>query len=204
MIKKLRDQFEKSLKLLDKLFSEDNIRYLKISNIEISKFMVPEISANGSFLKGPTEYREVYNEQIQSILSEVKLPSLYFFELLDPNPKLVHYTYHCYSKNQRNANGIKNRVCSAVNKDFDHMNDQNYRSILYVGKSKKPVSGRIVVHFGYYEKGIAGLQLVYWGKEIDLKFNLHVFEIQNEKLIPFLELYEKIFFENLKPIIGIK
>jgi hypothetical protein len=58
------------------------------------------------------------------------------------------------------------------------------------------------VHFGYYEKGVAGLQLVYWGKDIGLKINLHVFELIKEEMHPYLEALEKLLFIQLKPIIG--
>jgi hypothetical protein len=73
---------------------------------------------------------------------------------------------------------------------------------LYVGKSEKPINGRIVVHFGYYEKVVAGLQLVYWGKDINLMVNVHVFEFINREMNPYLETLEKLFYAQLKHIIG--
>jgi len=97
---------------------------------------------------------------------------------------------------------IQRRSCSAMNQVFNCNFDSHELKFLYIGKSEKPIDGRIVVHFGYYEKGVAGLQLVHWANDIGLKINLHVYEFVNKEIQPYLEVLEKLLFIQLKPLIG--
>jgi hypothetical protein len=79
---------------------------------------------------------------------------------------------------------------------------------LYVGirqpgfvakKGLSMISSRILAHFGYYPKG-AGLQLRHWPQK-DLEFRLSV-SVLDKSCAPFLELIEKVYSMQSKPIIG--
>jgi hypothetical protein len=119
---------------------------------------------------------------------------LYIFELVSPDVKTVFKTYkEFYNKNEQ-IKGIGSRSCSSIKNT--HLIKENEHKILYVGKSEKPINGRIVVHFGYYEKSVAGLQLVYLGKDINLKV---MFMFLNREIYPYLETLEKLLFTQLKP-----
>ncbi len=200
----LNKHFEEGLGILKDAFVNHKIRYFEIPEVDISKFTIPEINSLGNFVAGPQGYREEYQELIQSKLSMVKNPSLYFFELIHPETTLVHETFLRFSNFQKKKTGPDKRNCSAVNRILNPLASQIGSNILYVGKSEKPINGRIVVHFGYYEKSIAGLQLIFWGAEINLKVKIHILEFVDLGMKPYMEVYEKIFIKQLRPIIGIK
>jgi hypothetical protein len=198
----LNNQLTKGFGFL-KLFNNPSfVRHLEIPNIDVSAFTVPKFDSDGKFIAGPKAYREEYITYIQSSLKGITNPCLYMFELVSPNVEEVFKTYNAFAEEQFKIKGVGKRSCSSINNTF--LKKENELQILYVGKSEKPIDGRIVVHFGYYEKGVAGLQLVYWGKEIKLKVNVHVFELLDKEMQPYLEALEKLFFIQLKPIIGKK
>src|SRR5690554_3963317 len=84
-------------------------------------------------------------------------------------------------------------------------------NVLYVGirrggQRKKDklsnISGRIIIHLGYYDKGSTqGLQLIHWAKNVDCKINLKVVEFED---LPndYLNTIEKIIAFKLKPMCG--
>ena len=182
-------------------FNDSNyVKYIEISNVEISDFNLPKLNDVGLFEGGPTAFREEYEKHVQKFIKGISNPCLYIFELVSPEADKVFKTYKEFSNTHEQFKGIGKRSCSSINNYY--FVKENEHPILYVGKSEKPIDGRIVVHFGYYEKGVAGLQLVYWGKDINLKVNIHVFELINKDIHPYLETLEKLFFVQLKPIIG--
>lgn len=176
------------------------VRHIEISSISMSSFTLPQFDEAGNFIGKPTAFREEYIQLVQKSLNGIINPCLYMFELVSPDVQSVFETYKAFADKQDKIKGAFKRSCSAINSSFSVNNREP--CILYVGKSEKPIDGRIVVHFGYYEKGVAGLQLVYWGKEIGLKLNLHVFELVSKEIQPYLEVLEKLFFVQLRPIIG--
>ena len=192
-----------------KTFSKDSksLDYHLISSIDISKFPVPIIDNFGNFKDGPRAQRDVYEHVIQNNLRDVsnrRNPCIYIFEVISNTPsKTIIEEYKKYTALQKS---IKiNRKCSAIKSSrTDGFQDDISSKILYVGKSEKPLDGRIVVHFGYYEKQVAGLQLIYWAKEIGLHLNLHVFEVTDRKYHDFLSVMEQLFFLQLKPLIGVR
>lgn len=196
----LNNQLSNGTDLLKSFNDPSWVNHIEIPNIEISNFSLPKFNDEGKFIDGPTAFREEYVKYVQKSLKGISNPCLYMFELVSPNVETVFETYKAFSEKQSNVKGIGKRSCSSLNKSF--LKKENEPQILYIGKSEKPIDGRIVVHFGYYEKGVAGLQLVYWGKEIGLKVNVHVFELVNKEMQPYLEALEKLFFVQLKPIIG--
>lgn len=176
------------------------VRHIEIPNIDVSLFSLPKFDGDGKFIGGPRAFREEYIKYVQSSLKGITNPCLYMFEIVSPNVEEVFKTYKAFADEQDKIKGIGRRSCSSINNSYSKK--ENEPQILYIGKSEKPIDGRIVVHFGYYEKGVAGLQLVYWGKEIKLKVNVHVFELLDKEMQPYLEALEKLFFIQLRPIIG--
>lgn len=178
------------------------IRHIEIKGIDLSIFTLPKFDNEGKFIGGPTAFRAEYQTHIQNKLKGISNPCLYVFELLGPDTHLVFEKYKKFVHDQKASETINPRNASSISKNY--FSKENEAHVLYIGKSEKPIDGRIIVHFGYYEKGVAGLQLVYWGKEIGLKLNLHVFELLNQKTQNYLEVLEKLLFIQLKPIIGKK
>jgi hypothetical protein len=189
------------LELLKSFNDSASVNHLVINGIDISKFTVPKFQEGGKFLGGPTAYRNEYEIYIQKHLKGIYNPCLYLFEIIEPDTKKIFKAYKLFSDKQDKVEGAERRSCSAIRQNFNLDFDSAALKVLYIGKSEKPIDGRVVVHFGYYEKGVAGLQLVYWAKDIGLKLNLHVFELGQE-LQPYLEVLEKLLFVQLKPVIG--
>ena len=106
--------------------------------------------------------------------------------------------------NNREKLSNQYRVIPPKNKNQDS-------NVLYVGIRRGGVrkrdqlsnlSGRIVQHLGYYERGSTqGLQLVHWCKGLDFDINLNVVELEN---LPndYLNVVEKILSYHLKPLCG--
>ncbi len=199
----LNNQLLEGLEFLKFFNNKDFVRHIEIKDVDISKFTLPEFNKDGTFSGGPRNFRVEYNEFVKKDLEGVTNPCLYLFELVSPDFETISKTFKDFALKQDKIKGIRKRACSAIfDTDNIKKNHVNGSKILYVGKSEKPIDGRIVVHFGYYEKGVAGLQLVYWGKDISLIVNLHVFELINKEMQPYLEAIEKLLFVQLKPIIG--
>jgi len=201
----IRNRFSETIKqfntTIDKFNSEESVNHVIIKNIRVGLFSLPTILDTGAF-ESPKSGRKEYEHIIQSHwkdLKDVWNPCVYVFELVSPEPNTVLLEYNNYLNDQRNSLCMR-RSCSSPSKLREGTID---RTTLYVGKSEKPIDGRIVVHFGYYEKGVAGLQLVHWANRIpDLTLNLHVFELIDRDLHPYLEVFEKLLFTQLRPLIG--
>lgn len=79
--------------------------------------------------------------------------------------------------------------------------------ILYVGKVKRGIWGRIIEHLGYHTKKNGelskshGLQLYHWAREMNLGIRVQIYEF-DEKLADYMEIVEKKFAIVLKPIVG--
>jgi len=201
-----KDFFNKELSKIiidiDTFKNTEAVNYIKIQNIALSEFTTPTFNKSGEFSEGPRGFRNEYEKIVQPLLlppSHRKNPCIYIFEVLNSESN-VRNRYINFIKAQETS--INKRKYSSINL-HKKKNIKNCDSkILYVGKSEKPIDGRIVVHFGYYEKGVAGLQLAYWAKDIKLELNLHVFEFVDKNLHQHLEVIEKLFFVQLNPIIG--
>ncbi|MBB00176.1 MAG: hypothetical protein CMN34_04525 [Saprospirales bacterium] len=204
MIHKDFFDYELSEALRDLAFfkADESINYIKIHDICLSEFTKPTFNKEGRFSEGPRGFRNEYEKYVQSHLmepSKSRNPCIYIFEVVESDTDILR-TYVDFIDSQKASPNRRN--CSSINLNRKKGLNKHEQSILYVGKSEKPIDGRIVVHFGYYEKGVAGLQLVYWGKDINLKINLHVFEFIDKKSQRYLEVIEKLFFVQLNPIIG--
>ena len=190
------------LKDLNFFKNSASVNYIKIQNVCLAEFTKPTFNKDGRFSEGPRGFRNEYVTYIQQYLKEPtqrKNPCIYIFEVVESDADIKESYIDFINSEKLSPN---KRKCSSIN--LERMKDLNKEenNILYVGKSEKPIDGRIVVHFGYYERGVAGLQLVYWGKDINLKLNLHVFEFVDKNVHRYVEVIEKLFFVRLNPIIG--
>ena len=90
---------------------------------------------------------------------------------------------------------------------FSHRCDYVYKypkdtNILYLGKSKQCLWGRLILHLGFHiDKHSQGLLLNEWAEKLNLKlkFNYCSFDSNMSELISF---YEYKLAKNTKPLIG--
>ncbi len=74
--------------------------------------------------------------------------------------------------------------------------------ILYVGKVKKKMWGRLIQHLGFYKVNkTQGLQLYYWAMTIPLTLKLVVIEFEPE-MDTLVGVIEKKIAHNLNPMLG--
>jgi len=137
------------------------------------------------------------------------------FEILDKKSKNCIYWFEVESTNHcENLQVLlnENRESLLVNfRTVPVRNSNTNSNILYVGIRRggrrqrdnlSNISGRIITHLGYYDKGSTqGLQLIHWAKDIDCKINLKVVEFED---LPndYLNTIEKIIAFKLKPMCG--
>ncbi len=194
------NQLIKGVHHLSEFSHSECVRYIEIRDLKIAEFSRPEFDDEGKFVGGPTAFRAQYEKFVQHYLNGIKNPCLYMFELVSPDVEMVADTYRAYIRSNAKLNGPGKRACSAMKKT--HMIIEGHPQVLYIGKSEKPIDGRIAVHFGYYEGRVSGLHLVHWGKEIGLHLKLHVYELLSPNIQIYLEVIEKICFIRMRPIIG--
>lgn len=121
-------------------------------------------------------------------------PALYIFELEDGVEMAPVF------------DAIRNfRAIQDSRRTPSHFIGPRSSTVLYVGKTKNDIGGRISVHLGYGEKPIHhGLQLLHWAKDvrpaIKLKVTLILFKEGFD--LDLLHLLEKKFHKSLKPRIG--
>lgn len=127
-------------------------------------------------------------------------PCIYIFEIVSCDVNIENIM-----KKYVNFQTSNSRASSSIKKN-PNIKVKNSK-ILYIGKSEKPIEGRMSVHFGYYQKGIAGLQLVHWAMDkeddvnkLNLVLNVHILNLTKE--FASLEFIEKMLFYKLDPIIG--
>lgn len=74
-------------------------------------------------------------------------------------------------------------------------------NILYIGKVKSNIGGRLSTHFGYAHPKTGGLQLRFWGSKIELQLKVHIVCFKKE-LDDFINPLELVITKQLQPIIG--
>ena len=137
-------------------------------------------------------------DNFSDMFSELKdiqnSPCVYFFEIAsDVSPQII-------VKNILKVEGkIKPSIKSRYPKDSN---------ILYVGKVKSVLWGRIIMHLGFHTNKkskelsmVHGLQLFHWATSLGLKLKLHVYEFEPE-MADYMEVMERLFANELNPIIG--
>lgn len=128
---------------------------------------------------------------IFDVVTKISGPCLYYFEIeSDHSAEEIVKRVTDY-KSMQNSKAVP-----AIKKNYSQS------KVLYVGKVKKGIWGRLVQHLGYYKvQGTQGLQLFYWtkGTNVSLKMNILEFEYEMADYMGVLE--SKLALE-LKPILG--
>jgi hypothetical protein len=128
---------------------------------------------------------ETFLEPIQKFKNK---PCVYFIEIVEGNTEKIRTTYE--KVNLTNKAGLRK-----VDKKYFET------KCLYVGRSQKTIIHRLIVHFGYKNTSENGLQLLHWGKSLNLKLRIHIYCF-SEELGFLLPLYERQLNKELKPLIG--
>lgn len=149
----------------------------------------------------------VYKELFDSLEENKKFPHIYWFEVKN-NVSCIDIR-NIISKYSTNVNDEKSRKVEHKDRKFysvpamtKGIKDINSK-ILYVGKVKKNLKGRLVSHFGYYCKSpnTQGLQLARWANKINLELEVHYIQLPKE-LEDLTSLLEFRLAKQLKPILG--
>lgn len=113
---------------------------------------------------------------------------LYIFEYPKIETNYIIGLIRAYrKKNERNVSALKDKPNLGGN-------------ILYVGKVKKDLRGRLCTHFGFANEKIGGMQLRHWiDKNILLKVHIFTFNKDVDDFVNPLELY---LSKKLNPLIG--
>lgn len=147
---------------------------------------------------------------IITTLNQVHSPTLYWFETETPDEVMhLNEALNQFRLHQKPEDPNR-RVVPAVNRN--HLNQPIEPSTtLYVGKRHEGhrksdgltnVSGRMVIHFGYYHKGSTqGLQLAHWCSNYSGTLRLKVIALPNEAR-EYLEILEKTLAKQLRPLCG--
>jgi hypothetical protein len=151
--------------------SESNYKY-ETFVIETNKLPLPKEEGN-------IRTHSVLNLLFQFLLDNKSMPMIYWFEITEGNPIDLRNQYIKYSEKQ------KNEAKKQVEKDkreymvvpaFTKTPKNPQSKILYVGKVKKDMYGRIVSHLGYHHSSpdTQGLQIARLTHGLNIKLNLHI------------------------------
>jgi hypothetical protein len=133
------------------------------------------------------EFQVLFDE-----LEQVKGPALYWFELVsDHEAAAIISALNTYKQadKPRATPALRNTQASTSR-------------ILYVGKVKRNLWGRLIQHMGFYRVAATqGLQLFHWAKKagVSLKFNYIVFDNEMADIMP---LIEYAFAKHYHPLVG--
>jgi len=122
-------------------------------------------------------------------LAAVRGPVVYVFEICQPSsPDAVLAAAKAYT-------GL--RAVPARRRSIDDTSP-----VLYVGKVKKALWGRVIQHLGFARtSGTQGLQLYHWARGMALELQLTAFEFEDD-MADLLPLVEKAVARRLKPLLG--
>lgn len=145
------------------------------------------------------------HEKFQNIFDELNKKTsscLYWFEI-DSNENCSSLIQLLDKKRKSLKKQL--RTVPAKNKNTDS-------KVLYVGIRRggirkrdglTNISGRILIHLGYYDKGrTQGLQLVHWAVESGFTVQLNVVQFEDGFPNEYLGALEKIMAHKLKPLCG--
>jgi hypothetical protein len=126
------------------------------------------------------------------------------FNKKDPelNKKVCLYAFE-YPNEEANyivqtLNGYRDNTSRSVSAIKDNPNKEG--NILYIGKVKKGLGGRLSTHFGFAHEKTGGLQLRHWLKK-DMLLTVHIFAFEKE-VDDFINPLELFLSNELKPLIG--
>jgi hypothetical protein len=128
---------------------------------------------------------------IKDIEEHNHLPAVYWFEIVSDHDSKEIYT----SVVDLKKTSIRNMP--AFKK---HLKD--YSSVLYVGKVKKNLAGRMLLHLGYNTApSVQGLQLCHWPNKDGLNLKLNVIYLPQD-LDMLAGVFEVQIAKELNPILG--
>jgi len=166
----------------------------QVSNLHDIKTFEIDCSQLKEFLKEDIRYSEEFKELFEKLIP-IKAPCLYWYRVLSENTSTeIINSFKMYRNNTE-----RDRNVPALNSD----NSIDHKSrVLYVGKVKSGIYGRVIQHLGcHITARTQGLQLYYWAQEIGLKLELNVLEFDN-KMADILPIVEFSVAKELHPLIG--
>ncbi|MDN4167040.1 hypothetical protein QWY31_16130 [Cytophagales bacterium LB-30] len=117
---------------------------------------------------------------------------LYVFEIVSPDPDEVYQAYSSYCKDPTAAYRNKSAF-----KEVDNPTSK----ILYIGKVKKNIGGRLATHMGYGPAKTGALQLAFWAQKISLQLKVHIYPFE-PSLGDYINPLELSLSKALRPLIG--
>lgn len=147
------------------------------------------------------------NQKSKHPLSE-KIKENFFrqFDSFDPliNKKNCIYIFS-FDESKCDTTGIisayKSPFTTDRNKSAMRSKPNCNTNVLYVGKVKKDLGGRLSTHFGYANHKTGGLQLKYWAKDLQLELMV-TFIVFEDKIDDYLNPLELYLTKELNPLIG--
>jgi len=132
-------------------------------------------------------YKAIFN-----IKYNITGPALYWFEIESQTET------RCIIENINKYKLVSGyKAVPAIRKSINHDT-----KILYVGKVKRDLWGRIVQHLGFYHVNrTQGLQLVHWCSGLDLNLILHIYEFEDE-MAGLMPIIENGMAKHLNPLLG--
>lgn len=184
-LKKSRDFFLNALTEL-KNAELENVLTIEVDCEKLAKF--------NDGCHGTEESSKVFRLLHNNGLNEH--PAVYWFDIISDHSAEEIRSHYTIFKDR-----IENRTIPAVYK-----NSVASSKVLYVGKGKGNISGRMFLHFGYEEKKmhLQGLQLCHWDfsgilKGLRLKLNIVYFNKDFKEIVPF---FERNLAKEINPILG--
>ncbi|MGN6647215.1 MAG: hypothetical protein ACTHJT_11875 [Cytophaga sp.] len=129
--------------------------------------------------------------KVFDIITKISGPCLYYFEIQSD-----HSAEEIVDRVNKYRLIKDSKAVPAIKKNFSKS------KILYVGKVKKAIWGRLVQHLGYYKvPRTQGLQLFYWTQGTNLSLKMKVLEFEHE-MADYMGVLETKLAKELKPILG--
>lgn len=171
---------------MEENYTEKNISHYEIDCSQLdNKYIHQDIRQSEHFKKIFYELEKIE-----------KKPCVYYFEIISDISSLTIVNSLINSDGEGTKPAIKKKYPQESN-------------ILYVGKVKSAVWGRLISHMGFHtnktKPGIQsiahGLQLRNWAKELNIHLNFHVHSFEPE-MAEYMNIIERKLAKELNPIIG--
>ena len=183
-----------------------------LNNLNETSFIYDSFTFNSNDLPTPGQegniwYHELYKDLFSYLEVNKKYPFIYWFEIKNDIDCIQIRTMvdeYAFKLREEISKGVHkdNRNFYSVPAITKHIKDINSK-VLYVGKVKKNLRGRLVPHLGYHHKSLSmqGLQLARWANEVSLELEFHDIQLPIE-LEGLASLLEFELAGELKPILG--
>jgi hypothetical protein len=141
---------------------------------------------NNVDIRDSKKYKLLFND-----IQQMTGPTLYYFEILSN-----HSSYDIVSSIQKYSATKNAKTVPAIKKQLTES------KVLYVGKVKRNMWGRLIQHLGFYKvERTQGLQLFYWAKKLSLTVKITVVEFEPD-MANLIGVLENELAAKLKPILG--